>query len=149
MKRIVHQHVFIGDMIAKARDAGKKITRDAFLYMNGDADDFAQCGSCAMFDLDDGRCLLFGPDDAVSAGGSCGLYTQQNDDDRLSDLIAPMAVVTPDEAGYVERPVRCENCRYGGKTCGLYEQLNAALPDVFDLDVAIEPQACCNAQTPA
>ena len=114
----------------------KRIKRDAFLYLEGKKADFAQCSSCCLFD--DGKCTIFGT--KVKGTDSCGLYIP-----GWYAGISNAKRVTPEEAGYVQAQVRCENCRYGGDTCKLYEQLNKLMPYTFDLDIKIKPKACCNA----
>jgi len=122
----------------------QKITREAFLYMESDEEDFAQCGTCWQFDPEQKRCAILGPDFEVDADDSCCLYTKGDPVEGQ-----PMVTrVTPKDAGFVKREVRCENCVYGGKKCELYVMLNKKLPDVFNLNPNIKPRACCNAQTP-
>src|ERR1051325_9723924 len=56
------------------------------------------------------------------------------------------SIVTPEQAGYVQGQVRCENCSwYDDGTCGLYQMLMEKMPDVFDLETSVEAQGCCNA----
>jgi hypothetical protein len=83
----------------------------------------------------------------VNAAASCGLYVPGKP--VSSGFAQPL--VTPKESGLVERKVRCENCTFavdGARICGLFSALNDSLPSMFDLDTKIEPQGCCNAQTP-
>ena len=118
-----------------------KIKRDAFLYMEGDDSDFAQCGTCA-FGRDE--CAVMGGDEVSARNGSCGLYAEGPELDYV------VADLTQEDVGYVERQVRCENCKFSrGTTCNLFVTLNQTLPHLFALDVKIKPTACCNAQTPA
>lgn len=124
----------------------KKIQRDAFIYLEPTyattKETFAQCGSCALFNRDNSLCLIM--DIGVVAGGSCDFYLEGPQ--RFDEAYA---LVTPFEAGYVERQVRCENCAYAmSGRCGLYLQLNSMFPDIFDLDPRISPYGCCNANTP-
>lgn len=131
-------------LIEQAQRLGDQILRDAFLYLppKGDADNFAQCGSCGMFIPDKQRCWLFGADDLVVANASCGLYIQGNP----SNDQRPQNKVTPEQAGYNLGQVRCENCKWlDGTTCELYVLLNEKLPQVFDLDTKVDPSGCCNA----
>lgn len=132
--------------LAIAKKGGKRIARDTFLYMvpraDASRDKFAQCSQCRDFVKGKKRCAILGNTE-VLAGDSCGAFVEGKYSGQ------PIrALTTPEAVGLVSRAVRCENCKYGGKTCGLYKMLNDALPDVFDLDTKIEPQACCNAQTP-
>lgn len=125
-----------------------KITRDAFLYLDPKApkDAFAQCATCALYVAGAERCAILGPAQVVLPGDSCGLYVPGSPNPDLDTK----ALVTPEEAGLVHRQVRCENCVYlKAEGCDLYWQLNKALPDVFDLDNDVDPQGCCNAQTPS
>ncbi len=123
---------------------GDKIKRDAFLYMSGKDKEFGQCGTCWQFNAEKERCAILGPDFKVADDDSCCLFVKG---DYPKDLKL-VARITPKNAGFVERRVRCENCKYGGSgNCKLYEMLNEKFPDIFDLDTKIEPRACCNAQT--
>ena len=123
---------------------GEKIDRSAFLYLppKPPADEFAQCSTCVHFLPDDKRCSIFAPSDVVNPDDSCGLYlhgTPSNDQECRS-------IVTPEQAGYVQGQVRCENCSwYDDGTCGLYQMLMEKMPDVFDLETSVEAQGCCNA----
>ena len=145
--------------IAYAQQAGDmdidtsegKITRDAFVFMRGRKPykTFAQCITCAFFNPILQRCENFGPDNVVTARGSCGVYGYgpQN----TTNL--PQSRITPCEAGYVERPVRCEDCRFFDPTdepqshCDLFTQLMLMSPNVWDLDRYVVAEDCCNANT--
>lgn len=123
--------------------SGKKIDRWAFLYLEPkkDIENFAQCSTCVSFMPDKQRCSFFGSNDKVLATASCGLYVQgkpSNDQKFLNS-------VTPAEAGYVNEAVRCENCKYGGDDCILFEKLNESLPTIFKIDTKIKKKGCCNA----
>ncbi len=113
-----------------------RIKRDAFLYLEGKNEDFAQCVTCCMFD--NGTCTIFGS--KVAPSDSCGLYIP-----GMYGSMTSRERVTKEEAGYVKEQVRCEHCRYGGENCKLYEMLNRKMPRTFDLDTKIKPKACCNA----
>lgn len=121
-----------------------RIERSTFLYMppKGDGAQFAQCSTCSSFLSKKQRCRFFGKRDQVIANASCGLYTKG----EPNDFQPVMGSVTPEQAGYVEQQVRCENCSWfdGRSTCGLFDQLNKTLPRVFDLDTNVEPKGCCN-----
>lgn len=124
----------------------EKIKRDSFVYLSPKAPKsrFAQCGTCMMFRPATEQCAIFGPNKKVSGrDGSCGMYEWGK-----ANHLPVHEVMTPEQAGYVERQVRCGNCYYGGPKCGLYMALNKALPEKFDLEEEIEEFACCNAQTP-
>lgn len=123
------------------------ITRDAFLYLAPKApkDSFAQCGTCLQFVEGDNRCIILGPAVRVTAQMSCGFYLHG---DPKPKGAKSEKIVTREEAGLVDREVRCENCAYFAKTCGLYEKLNAKLPGYFDLDAKVDAKGCCNAQEP-
>jgi len=124
-----------------------KVTRDAFLYLDPKPPQhrFAQCGTCRMFLPVRRLCAVIGV--KVAATDSCGFYVH-----GLPTESQPVAKsVTAKEAGLVSRPVRCENCtffRAQEKRCHLYYELNEILPDIFDLDVAVDAKGCCNAQIP-
>jgi hypothetical protein len=122
----------------------KKINRDAFIYLPGKDKEFAQCGTCWLFNAEKERCAILGPDFKVDDDDSCNFYLKG---DHPKDLKL-VKRVSPKNAGFVDRKVRCENCRYGGDHCQLYQQLNSRLPDIFDLETKIESRACCNANTP-
>lgn len=128
----------------------KKLERDAFLYLNPEPgiDDFAQCSSCFMWVHGDNRCIIHGPRVRIPGSASCGFYVYG---EPASEGTPTKALVTAEESGLVDRPVRCENCQWGGPTtykCRLFMGLNERLPDIFDLDEQIEPKGCCNAQLP-
>jgi len=128
---------------------GEKIKRDAFLYMSGKDKEFAQCGTCWQFNAEKERCAILGPDFKVDDDDSCCLYVQGTPV-KNQPIVAR---ITPKAAGFVERPVRCENCRYskksdGGSECLLFKMLNEKFPDCFDLEISISSKSCCNAQTP-
>ncbi len=127
-----------------------KLKRDAFLYLNPrpPVAEFAQCAECSMWVDGDDLCTIHGPNITVPGTASCGLF--------IFGVTQPKgtptkAVVTPEESGLVDREVRCENCLWGGPEeyiCQLFDMLNRYMPDIFDLDTAIEPKGCCNAQQP-
>lgn len=119
-----------------------KITRAAFLYLEPQdslrPEVFAQCKSCALFERT-GLCSAMGR--RVTASASCGMYMQGR------RVHKPISTYTPEELGYVNTAVRCENCKWGGpgKTeCRLFTKLNAQNPEIFDLDAKISPKGCCN-----
>jgi len=118
-----------------------KITRSTFLFLRGGAADFAQCGSCIF-----GKnfCAIMGGAKVSAKDGSCNFYIQGS-----PIYERDIASLTRSQAGYVERQVRCENCKYfERRRCGWYHELNAKFPDEIDLDERVEPADCCNANTP-
>jgi len=128
-----------------------RVKRDAFLYLEPVAPGmdlyFAQCGRCRWWKPGlPGRCAILGPALLVNGSDSCGLFVP-----GAAGAERVEASVTPLAAGFVRRPVRCENCRFatqGATVCGLFDRLNRTLPDTFDLDTRITPQGCCNSNTP-
>lgn len=127
----------------------RRVTRDAFVYMDpvGDADHFAECQTCRSWT---GKsCVLFEKGNSVQPTGSCGLYQHGKGDPNRHGK--EMGVVTREEAGYTDGPVRCENCAFfddDESYCELFERLNEGWPDVFDLDRKVKARGCCNAQVP-
>ncbi len=146
----------------KIPEITEKIQRDAFLYFdphaNSDEEEFAQCSTCRMFVPGD-RCIVHGSKVKVEATGSCGLYAiwpkgKANPiviGDHRAELDKGIpGSVTTKESGYVNRKVRCDNCEFfdGEESdCELYENLNKTLPQLFDLDVNVKEDGCCNANT--
>src|ERR1044071_3959086 len=85
-----------------------KLKRDTFLYMEPKEpkDEFAQCSTCRMYLPGKQRCAILGPSLNVPPEASCGLYVHgEPSDDQDAEKI-----VTTEEAGFVKRQVRCENC---------------------------------------
>ena len=122
-----------------------KVKRDAFLYLDPIGDDFAQCATCALFRPSRESCATVAGH--IIAGGSCGLYANGTPDDAQPQR----STVSRAAAGYVERQVRCENCRFfdaDGSLCGLYVDLDEMAPAIFDLAPRVDAQGCCNAQMP-
>lgn len=153
-------HTIAMEIVLK-KDTKPKIDRSTFLYLSPSGpdpvggekhQDFAQCGSCMMFTGDylkkgekDGLCTILGPDFPIQAIGSCGLYAPgPNHVDAKT-----MKSVPSNQAGYVERPVRCENCvDFDEKLsiCHLFHRLNENEPETYELDVHVEAKGCCNGQ---
>ena len=131
------------DILEEAAKTGDKIDGSAFIYLppKSPNNDFAQCKTCFMFRPESERCGIFGPDDKVTADQSCGLYLhgKPNEDQKCR------STVTPKQAGLVDGPVRCENCSWFDGKCGLFKTLMEKLPDVFNLDINVDPKGCCNA----
>lgn len=146
-----------------------KVTRDAFLYLEPkhNEEDFAQCGPCRMFvgeghGFDEGRCILHGTRVEIDDDDSCGFMAEWPTPDGAPnpEVVLDHArelhegipgSVTPKESGLVDRRVQCHRCKFANAAvsrCGLYEKLNAAFPEIFDLDPKIKRHACCNAQSP-
>lgn len=127
-----------------------KLERDAFLYLSPEPgmEDFAQCGTCTMWVEGDNRCMIHGPRVKVPETASCGFYLCGDPEPKGTETYA---LVSAEESGLVDRPVRCENCQWGGPStyrCRFFMGLNERLPEIFDLDEQIEPKGCCNAQLP-
>lgn len=122
-----------------------KIKRNAFIYIEGKGDDFAQCRSCTKWNPRTKICV--DPLDMLVLGSwSCCLYSPGTfaGGERRKTM-------TPEEAGLYKGAVRCENCIYeneGATYCGLFRKLNSKFPDDFDLEEEIDPYGCCNAFTP-
>ena len=145
----------IAHEILNKKDSAVKIDRSTYLYFDPSGEkqeDFAQCGTCMMFTGDfikkgekDGLCTIIGPEVPIQAIGSCGLYVPGPNHVGAKTMKA----YTPEEAGYVERPVRCENCiDFAEKmsVCHLFHRLNENEPENYDLDVHVKARGCCNAQ---
>src|SRR5882672_361267 len=96
--------IFIAGVHKQA--SGEKITRSAFLYLSGKDKEFAQCGTCFQFNDEKERCAILGPTFKVDDDDSCNLYIRGT---PVKDQPI-VARITPKAAGFVERPVRCENC---------------------------------------
>jgi Pyruvate/2-oxoacid:ferredoxin oxidoreductase delta subunit len=135
--------------LLEATGQSGKLDRSAFLYLSprDPKKQFAQCNTCFLFLPERQRCALFSQDFKVIADASCGLYIngQPNDNQEIRNIVSPK------EAGYIQEQVRCENCIWFNKepkTCGLFEDLNKAMPEVFDLEETVEPLACCNGWQP-
>lgn len=127
-----------------------KLGRETFLYLSPapDVDEFAQCMTCRDWVGGDDRCCIHGPHVAVYGTMSCGLYVYGAPQPSGTHTLA---IVTPEESGLVNREVRCENCIHlvthlDGNECAFFRHLNEEMPELFDLDVKVEPKGCCNAQ---
>lgn len=120
-------------------EESKGLCRSTFLYMNpkGDEHKFAQCGTCWKFT---GKsCLEFGPDDKVGEDDSCGLYCFG--EPQPDHVGKEKSGTTPEEAGFVDGEVRCENCEYfekGDNDCLLFRMLGMK-------DYKVHKHGCCNA----
>lgn len=153
---------------------GDKIERDAFLFLvpkfPGKQQNFAQCVDCRMFvpekflngKMSGDRCIVHGSNVKIDDDDSCGFMVpwpteggKPNPEvvaDHAAELLKMIpGSVDPEESGLVSRRVQCHRCRFADgavANCGLYETLNDAFPDVFDMDPEIETHSCCNAQMP-
>jgi len=130
------------------------INRSAFLYMepkNGE-EEHAQCCECWKWTGHDHEtCVVLGKTH-IPGTASCNLYEYG----RPNPVFAghEQQVYTPEEAGFVNRPVRCENCVAfmpgpDGERgqCQLFLKLNQAVPEFFNLDTDVYHAGCCNANT--
>lgn len=139
------------DETAEGVSIDDPITRATFLYLDPvkPAGQFAQCGTCVHFLKEMGKCELVSAK-KVDDEDSCGLYAPG----KAEPETAPKSLVSPEDAGFVSRQVRCENCMFfDEKTearahCDLYTQLNLMIPRIFGLDRYVDRRGCCNAQTP-
>ncbi len=109
-----------------------------------------------------GRCIIHGSKVEVDDDDSCGFMVpwptpngqpvEEVQKQHAAELAKDIpGSVTPEQSGLVSRLVQCHRCLFEknqATLCGLYEKMNSALPDMFDLDTSIEPHACCNAQEP-
>ena len=137
--------ISLKQLITEAKE-GKKIHRDAFLYLppKGNKEQFAQCGTCLMFTGT--GCTILGKT-KVTKDMSCGLYVHGKPSPKLAGKERP--VYTPQEAGLVNRAVRCENCRsFQDGICMLFKTLNESNPEIFQLEEKVDAYGCCNAQMP-
>ena len=133
-------------LLEKKETTGEKITREAFIYLDpkGEVVDFAQCSTCRLWTGT--GCLLLGKT-KVTGDMSCSFYVKG--EPQKDKAGKEESLLTPDEAGLVKRKVRCENCRsFKGGACMFFKMLNEKLPEVFDLDISVSSNACCNAQKP-
>lgn len=130
--------------LVESKQGANRITENAFLYLapKPPKNKHAQCSTCQVWLPKSKRCGFFGPDDHVIGNASCGLYVhgEPHEDQAIT------GAVTPQQAGYVEGQVRCENCTwYDDGICNLFKLLMRKMPDAFDLKPEVEAQACCNA----
>lgn len=149
-------------VINEAKKPKGKVTRASFVYLEfkegksfGDEHCFAQCETCRLWTGDEHKtCMILGKDQSVVGHGSCDLYV--NGKPHPDWHGHEEARMTAEEAGYVERDVRCENCtafkpsqedEEHGK-CKMFAALNKSNPEIFNLEVRVYPFACCNAQQP-
>lgn len=137
-------------LVEAVKKAAKgRLKRDAFLYLDpkGEKNQFAQCSTCRMWTgKDSNTCSILGKT-KVTGDMSCGLYVYGKPSPSLAGK--EVASYTPQEAGLVNREVRCENCRsYSNGICLLFQTLNKSNPDIFDLDEKVNKHGCCNAQMP-
>lgn len=115
--------------------------RSTFIYLDPKTKhDFAQCSQCWKFT---GKtCIEFSSKDIVKGTGSCNLYSVG--EPQPDHLGKEHNSITPKEAGYVDRKVRCEHCEFFEKSdndCLLFRMLNIK-------EYKVNPDGCCNANTP-
>lgn len=144
-----------GASVEKGIESGKnkgKVTRDDFGFASPpagvDSAAFAQCETCWKFTGQ--SCLEFRREDKVIEGGACDYYSHGRPI-GAQGVGHESGGMTPEAAGYVERPVRCENCERANETatkCLFYDELNKKDKKRFALDTVVTPQSCCNAQSP-
>lgn len=124
----------------------KKITRDSFIYLEPkkEKENFAQCATCKLWT---GKtCLILGKT-KVTGEMSCCYYIPGTP--SKGSIGKEQSLLTPKEAGLVNRKVRCENCRsFKNGICMLYQKLNQSNADIFDLNEKVNKYGCCNAQEP-
>ena len=93
------------------------------------------------------RCAVIGKETSISPTGSSIYYGFGTPTDNQ-----PInARFTAEEIGYVDRQVRCINCKFVNikkSHCKLYKLLNTLASWIFDLDYKIDLFGCCNFQTP-
>lgn len=123
------------------------LDRSIFGYMEPrsrlNGDQFAQCGTCRMWIMDNERCYWMSRDKDVDDDDSCILYVEGP---PIADDVMPVNAVTPETVGFTDGPVRCENCAaFEDGICQFYDGLNRANPAIFDLDASVKPKGCCNA----
>ena len=130
--------------LQQAPPESKRYTRDTFLYQDPmePKDKFAQCGSCTLYVPGRKRCSILGTALKVEPTHSCNLYI--HGDPHEQPIVER---VTPEDAGFVTRKIRCEHCRaFDDKGhCGFYQMLNDLAPTKFDLDEAVDAYGCCTA----
>lgn len=131
------------NLIKEAAETSQKIDRSAFIYLppKGEKNNFAQCASCLFFKPNSEKCGIFNKKTKVTKNQSCGLYVHGKPDENQECR----DVATPEQAGLVDGPVRCENCSWFDGKCGLFKKLNKEMPDVFSVDENVDENGCCNA----
>jgi hypothetical protein len=131
------------------------IERNSYMYLKPKGmvptKDHAQCRGCMMFTGDKNEsCTAHAKSEGPIRGvGSCGGYAEGKPHPEMAGK--EMGSWTKEESGYVEHPVRCENCKWamkekGEHICGYFRMQNEMLPECHDIDEEIEPKACCNFQ---
>jgi len=112
--------------------------RATFIYLNPKVPHNAsQCVTCRKFT--GSSCMEFSSKDKIVAEGSCGLYTPGQSDPTNKGKES--GSITPQEAGYVVRKVRCEHCEFfeeDDNNCLLFRTLNIT-------PYKVDPDGCCNA----
>lgn len=126
----------------------RKITRDAFLYMDheGDKEKFASCSSCVFWTgSEHNTCGLHGKDVKITADMSCGFYVHGDPSPENHGKEAKL--VTTTMSGLVDEAVQCRRCALFDKDdsyCELFEHLNKTFPDNFNLKTEVCEYGCCN-----
>lgn len=117
--------------------------RVALLYLEpnsksyGDHHKFAQCSTCPMWSGPEYNvCSIHGKNFTVKGTATCGLYVNGKPMGKMAYEHAH-AFVTPDQSGFEDREVRCENCHYFHGNCILFKSLG--------IDDEVSPVGCCNA----
>lgn len=135
----------------------KKIERDAFLYLEpglyrkdfyGSEKEFAQCSTCPMWTgKHHNTCTIHGKNIKVTGDMTCYLYVNGQPMPEMAGK--EHKNVIPEESGLIRRPVRCENCKsFDNGVCRLFQFLNIAAPNLFDMDINVKWAGCCNANKP-
>jgi hypothetical protein len=133
-------------------------SRAIFIYLEPRPQDspesLAQCGSCRMW-VPPNRCIIHGAQVEVDDDDSCGFWVPWpkgtpnpeviHDHRReIDNGVGPS--VTPSDSGLVDELVQCHRCVHFAKgNCGLYQMLNQSRPDLFKLEIEVDPHGCCNA----
>jgi len=142
----------VGDQQETAEaETSQRRDRSALGYLEpkGTTVGFAQCGTCGLFIRPRPRCYVLSDQLMVDEDDSCTQYFLGDPIDEPE--LEPMNAATPQEVGFIrDTNTRCENCVSFADdfSCRLFQELNAKLPGLFNLDVGVRPKACCNAFQP-
>lgn len=132
----------------EAKKESKGLCKSVFLYMEPAPTDnketFASCAGCRMFLKKQQLCSLHGPDLKVDRDDSCGLFVRGKA--PIDEIDHLETSVKPEESGFTEGPVQCQNCHYywpekDGGDCLLFRMLGIE-------NYKVPPHACCNAFSP-
>jgi len=135
----------IEEVIETKKQGDRDRTAFGYLEPPGDIPKFAQCGNCLLWIKNKKQCYWFTAEKEVVAEASCILYVYGK---PMEGNFKPVDAVTPEEVGFVNGKVRCENCDAFDpeeSKCGIFYRINEELPTVFNLDEKVKPKACCNA----